>query len=51
MLFTIFLFVYGGIKLDEYLTNWEPLFTIALSFLGIFASLYLMYKNLPREED
>ncbi|MCC6372278.1 MAG: AtpZ/AtpI family protein [Bacteroidia bacterium] len=42
----IALFVWAGIKLDEYLNIESKVFTIILSLLGIFASLYLTLKDL-----
>jgi F0F1-type ATP synthase assembly protein I len=36
---------WGGQKLDEHYKNTTPVFTIVLSLLGIFASLYLVLKD------
>ena len=37
--------VFGGIKLDEWLQWKFPLFTILLSIIGIFASIYFAIKD------
>ncbi|NVK04893.1 MAG: AtpZ/AtpI family protein [Flavobacteriia bacterium] len=43
----IAVFVYGGIELDEYLDS-DPLWTIVLSLTGVFAGLYLVFKEVQR---
>lgn len=48
MLAVIGIFVWGGIKLDQVL-NTSPLFVLILSFLGIFGSIYTLYRSLPKE--
>lgn len=42
----IFLFVWSGQKLDQYLKFQFPVFTVAGSFLGIGAALYFVIRNL-----
>lgn len=42
--------VWGGQKLDEKYENKNPVFTIVLSLLGIFAALYLVIKDLIRPD-
>ncbi len=43
---TITLGVWGGIKLDEkYGNNETPIFTIVLSLLAVFTSLYIIIKE------
>ncbi len=36
---------FGGMKLDQYYKTSTPIFTIILSLLSIFASLYLVLKD------
>ena len=36
---------WGGMKLDSYYKTSTPIFTIILSLLSIFASLYLVLKD------
>lgn len=43
----IAVFVYGGIELDRYLES-DPLWTIVLSLTGVFAGLYLVFKEVQR---
>lgn len=43
----IAVFVYGGIELDKYLES-DPLWTIVLSLTGVFAGLYLVFKEVQR---
>jgi len=47
---TIALGVWGGIKLDEHfpITRF-PLFTISLSLLSVFASVYFVIKDLLKK--
>lgn len=47
---TIGLGAYGGIKLDE-LWGIEPTLTIVLSLTGVFASLYLVYREVKDISD
>jgi F0F1-type ATP synthase assembly protein I len=49
MLGTIGLGVWGGIKLDEWLGNKTPIWTIVLALTAIGASLYLFIKGLPKD--
>ncbi len=43
---TITLGVWGGMKLDEkYQNDDTPIFTIVLSLLAVFASLYIIIKE------
>ncbi len=46
MLGIIALGSWGGYKLDEYLANEFPIWTVVLSLLSVFASLYLVLKDL-----
>ncbi|HPG73010.1 MAG TPA: AtpZ/AtpI family protein [Bacteroidales bacterium] len=41
--------VYGGIWLDEKTDIGFPLFAVVLSLFGVFAAIYLMIKQLPRD--
>lgn len=46
--------VFSGIWLDKKFPDLEPLFTVVLSLFGVFASLYLVYKQaiqMSKEED
>lgn len=43
---TIFLFVYAGVKLDEWLKLKFPAFTLLLTLVGLGGSLYYMIKQL-----
>lgn len=49
MLGTIGLGVWGGMKLDQWQGNRTPGWTIGLSLLAIFASLYLFIRGLPKQ--
>lgn len=49
MLGTIGLGVWGGMKLDEWQGNENPIWTIILSLTSIGASLYLFIRQLPKE--
>lgn len=42
----IFLFVWGGQNLDQYLKFRFPVFTVMGSFLGIGSALYFVIRNL-----
>ncbi|MBI4947431.1 MAG: AtpZ/AtpI family protein [Bacteroidetes bacterium] len=47
---TIALGVWGGMKLDKYFPVTRfPLFTITLSLLSVFASIYFVIKDLLRK--
>ena len=47
---TIALGVWGGIKLDEKFPITKfPVFTVTLSFLSVFAALYLVIKDLLKK--
>ncbi len=47
MLVIIFIGVFGGIKLDEWL-NTSPVFSIILSLIGVFSGIYLAIKDFVR---
>ena len=42
--------VWGGQKLDNHYGNKTPWFTIVLSLTGIFASLYIVLKDLLKRQ-
>jgi hypothetical protein len=42
----IFLFVWGGQRLDQYLTLPFPVFTLTGSIIGIGAALYFVIRQL-----
>ncbi|MGI9544485.1 MAG: AtpZ/AtpI family protein [Cyclobacteriaceae bacterium] len=44
----IFVGVFTGVKLDAWLDNKFPSFTIGLSLLAFFAMMYFLIKKLPR---
>ncbi|MBL4559517.1 MAG: AtpZ/AtpI family protein [Labilibaculum sp.] len=46
MIAIILLVLFGGIKMDEYLGNEFPLFTIIGAFGGVVLSLYFALKDL-----
>lgn len=45
MFVVIFLTTWGGTKLDKILQLKQPVFTIVLSLLGVFAAIYLAIKD------
>jgi len=47
---TIFLGVWGGIKLDEFFPAYSPLFTLILSLLGVVLAIYLVIKDLLKKQ-
>ncbi|WP_313383661.1 AtpZ/AtpI family protein [Chishuiella sp.] len=49
MAITIALFAWFGNYLDKKLETSKPLWTAGLSLLGVFVSLYLMLKQLPKK--
>lgn len=44
---TIALFVYGGVKADAYFGT-KSTWTIILSLTGVFAGLYIVYKEVRK---
>lgn len=48
MCFVIGLSVWGGLALDDKFMQGKPVFVLILSFIGIGASFYLLYKSLPK---
>lgn len=49
MLGTIGLGVYSGLKLDQWLQNKFPLWTLVLSLTSVGGSLYLLIKQVKSE--
>ncbi|MBC34740.1 MAG: hypothetical protein CL663_01665 [Bacteroidetes bacterium] len=49
MLAIILLGVFGGIKLDEWLQLEDPIFTVLLSILSVFISIYTVTKDLIKK--
>ena len=45
----IFLTTWGGTKLDKLTHTNQPVFTIILSLLGVFAAIYLAIKDFIRK--
>lgn len=45
----IFLTTWGGTRLDKILELKQPIFTIVLSLLGVFAAIYLAIKDFIRK--
>jgi hypothetical protein len=48
MAFIIFLFTYGGYKLDGWLGMKVPVFTLVLSLFSIGASIYYFIKDVSK---
>ena len=48
MLAIILIGVFGGVKLDEYLNLSFPVFTVILSILSVFFSIYYVIKDLMK---
>jgi hypothetical protein len=40
---------YGGVKLDEYLVNKFPLFTLIFTLSGLALAMYLILKDLTKK--
>lgn len=49
MLGVIGVSVWVGLKLDERFMGGKPVFLIILTFLGIFGSIYTLYRSLPKD--
>ena len=50
LLAVLLLGVWGGMKLDAYFQLELPLLTITLSFLALFAALYLLIKDVRNQK-
>lgn len=48
MLATILIFTYAGTKIDTYLDNTTPVWTLILSLTSIFTSLYALIRNVTK---
>jgi hypothetical protein len=48
MLATILIFTYAGTKIDTYLNNTTPVWTLILSLSSIFTSLYALIRNVTK---
>ncbi len=48
MAFIIFLFTYGGYKIDGWLGMKIPVFTVVLSMLSIVVSIYYFIKDVSK---
>jgi F0F1-type ATP synthase assembly protein I len=46
---TIFLGVWGGIKLDQYFQFESPIMTLVLSLLGVVLSVYIVIRDVLRK--
>jgi len=46
MAITILIGVFGGIKVDEYLSLNTPVFTLVFSLLSVAAAMYFVIKDL-----
>lgn len=46
----LFLGVWGGLKLDEWLKT-KPLFLIALPLIGLVVAFYQLYKSLMQNKE
>lgn len=51
MLAVIMIFVFGGIKLDEYLHTSFPFFTLGLSIAGVILGTYVGVKDFVKKKD
>jgi F0F1-type ATP synthase assembly protein I len=40
--------VFGGIEVDNYLSNQTPIFTLLFSLLGVGVSMYMVIKDLSK---
>lgn len=40
--------VFGGVKLDKKFNMQNPVFTITLSLLGVFAAMYVVIKDISK---
>ncbi|MCH7536149.1 MAG: AtpZ/AtpI family protein [Bacteroidetes bacterium] len=49
MMALILVGVFGGMELDKFFNTSFPLFTLSLSLLSIFASIYFLVKDLTRK--
>ncbi|MBP7077314.1 MAG: AtpZ/AtpI family protein [Bacteroidales bacterium] len=49
MIAIIFGCVYLGVWLDDKLNIKFPVFTVVLSLFGVFAAIFLLIKQIPRE--
>lgn len=47
---TIFVGVWGGKKLDEYLKNETPVFTLVFSLLGVVIAMYNVIKDFIKKK-
>lgn len=45
MIFIILLGVYIGVKLDEFITNGKPVFTLIFSLLSVSLAIYYVIKD------
>lgn len=50
MAITIFLGVWGGIKLDEKFPQKIPIFTLTLSLLGVVVAIYMVIRDFLRKK-
>ena len=51
MLAIILLFTYGGIKLDQWIAPSFPVFTLALSILGVSLGVYVGLKDFIKKNN
>lgn len=50
MAVTIFIGVWGGKKLDEYLKNETPVFTLVFSLLGVVIAMFNVIKDFIKKK-
>ena len=50
MLVIILLGVWGGVKIDEWLSLKFPVFTVLLSLLSVFFAIYSVVKDLLKKD-
>lgn len=46
---TVLVFVFGGVKLDEWANCRIPVFTLTLTALGLFASMYILIRKTKKQ--
>jgi F0F1-type ATP synthase assembly protein I len=50
MAITIFLGVWGGMKLDKLYPHRVPIFTLVLSLLGVVLAIYMVIKDFLKKK-
>ncbi|MEZ5149445.1 MAG: AtpZ/AtpI family protein [Bacteroidales bacterium] len=50
MMVIIFLGIWGGIKLDDWIVTGFPLFTVLMALLSVSAAIYIVIKDLLKKK-